>query len=164
VRPASDLPSISRDAPREAGCGLPVIASFSLLASPNYGCPRNTGKCWVLPRIPWFTRLPPATPASRPRASMRVNQAFPARFTAPVLAPPAATAPRLAPTAIAPSARAPAAARTSMPRSAYFRRRRRARPMRLRFPRLSRRLRVSAQPRVLRFSPGSPARLPSRSD
>ena len=58
----------------------------------------------------------------------------------------------------------PCCSRTSMPRSAFCRRKRRGQPMRLRFPRLSRRPRVSAQPRVLRFSPGNPARLPSRSD
>src|ERR1700724_1041490 len=94
----------------------PEFALFPLLALPNYGCPHNTGTRRALPRIPWFMRLPPRAQTLRWRASMRVDRAFLARFTAPVPAPTAATAPRHATTTIAPSARAPAAARTSTQR------------------------------------------------
>jgi hypothetical protein len=161
-RPVSNALSVFREAPREAGREPLAFALFSLLALPNHGCPRNTGTRPVRPRIPWFTRLPPVAPPSLPRASMRVNQACPAPFTAPVRAPMAATAPRLVTTAIAPSARAPAAARTSPPRSVFCRRRRRGPPMRrCRYPQPSRRPRFSARVRGLRFLPGSLARLQS---
>jgi hypothetical protein len=164
VRPASGLPRIGRESPRRVGRGLFVVASFSLPASRNCWGPRNSGTRRVLLRMHWFTRLPPAAPASRAQASMRSNQAFPARSMAPVLAMATATAmPHAARMAIAPSAPAPAA-RRCMPQSAYFPTGRRRRPTHLHFPRLPRRPFVSAQPCGLRLLPGSPARLPSRSD
>ena len=97
------------------------------------------------------------TPASFDGAQSSV----PARYTAPVAAPTAATALRLATTAIAPSARAPAAARRSTPRWAFCRRRRRGPPMRRRFPQLPRPPCFSARSHGSRLLPGSPARLQS---
>jgi hypothetical protein len=162
VRPASDVTSTCREAPREAGRGPSAFALFSLPASLNYGRPRNTGTRQLLPRVPWPSTPPPRARDLLLRASRRENQAFPARLTAPVPALTAATAPRLATTTIAPSARVPAA--RSTPRWAFCRRRRCGHPMRRRVPQLPRHPRFSARSPGSRLLPGSPARLQSWSD
>jgi hypothetical protein len=153
---------LSRSPARGWTRAVRICLVFSLLASLNYGRPRNTGTRQLLPRIPWPSTPPPRARGLLPRASRRENQASPARLTAPVPALTAATAPHLATTTIAPSARVPAA--RSTPRWAFYRRKRRRHLMRHRIPQLPRRPRFSVRTHGSQFLPGSPARLLSWSD